>query len=215
MLSSSAYDGGADPSPGWLDLVTRLMPASSTTLAGQLWSGLTRWAMMTWEVKAMAGSIIAAVLVGVLAVTGITAGYWGLRQWTRSASRFVGLPWAQPEAEWLGAALTATVNIGWPLARLELFDWGIRLGSTARVFRWCVPTWEARYAELAVVRNVTNAIRVGTMNGLRFAVADSADAVVFWSTHSSEILDHLEAAGAIVDRRAVPLKRASGAYGTR
>jgi hypothetical protein len=53
------------------------------------------------------------------------------------------------------------------------------------------------------------------MSGLRFAVADSTDAVVFWSAHSSEILDRLEAAGAIVDRWAVPLKRADGVHRTR
>jgi hypothetical protein len=162
----------------------------------------------------MAGSIIAAVVVGVLAVPGIAAGYWGLRQWTSSASRLVGLPVTQPEAEWLGAALTATVNVGLPLARLELFDWGVRLGSSARALRWCIPTWEARYGELAIVKSVTGPIQVGAISGLRFAVADSADAVVFWSAHSPEILDRLQEAGATVDRSAVPLKRAGGVHRT-
>jgi hypothetical protein len=37
----------------------------------------------------MAGSIIAAVVVGVLVFPGIAAGYWGFRQWTSSASRLV------------------------------------------------------------------------------------------------------------------------------
>ena len=34
------------------------------------------------------------------------------------------------------------------MARLEFFDWGVRLRGTF-ISRWIVPTWEARYDELA------------------------------------------------------------------
>lgn len=120
---------------------------------------------------------------------------------------------APPDATFLGGALTPTVSATWPLARLELFEWGIRLRSSRRALTFLplfVPTWEARYDELAVVKNVTGA---GT-SGLRFAVSGESDAVVFWSSSCPEILDRLAAAGATVDRSAMSLKQAGGVYKT-
>jgi hypothetical protein len=114
------------------------------------------------------------------------------------------------------------VSATWPLARLELFEWGIRLRSSRRALTFLplfVPTWEARgtkrsgskpYDELAVVKTVTGA---GT-SGLRFAVSGESDAVVFWSSSCAEILDRLAAAGATVDRSAMSLKQAGGVYKT-
>ena len=40
------------------------------------------------------------------------------------------------------------------LVRLEFFDWGVRLRGTA-ISRWVVPTWEARYDELAIAELVS------------------------------------------------------------
>jgi hypothetical protein len=83
-------------------------------------------------------------------------------------------------------------------------------GGWLRFFPLSVPTWEARYDELAVVRSVTG---IGTRR-LRLAVADSADAIVFWTSQWPEILDRLEAAGASVDRLSVRVKQAGGVYRT-
>ena len=161
----------------------------------------------------MAGAIIGWIAVGALALTGVAAGFWGMRQQARSAARVLGMPQTPPESAYLGSALTATVNVGWPLARLELFEWGIRLGASARpvaLLPLSIPTWEARYEELVTVRSVRGIVS----SGLRFAVADKTDAVVFWSFQWLKILDRLEAAGAKVDRSPVPLKQAGGVYKT-
>lgn len=130
-----------------------------------------------------------------------------------SMSRVLGMPITSPELSILGGALTATVSATWPLAHLELFGWGLRLSSSARWLRLLplsVPTWEARYKDLAVVKSIAG---LGA-DGLRFALIGSADAVVFWSFRRPEILDRLEAAGATVDRSAVPLKEAGGVFKT-
>jgi hypothetical protein len=160
----------------------------------------------------VSGAVIGGVVIGLLAIVGIGAGFAGMRQLNRGASRVLGLPLTEPVAFFAGAALSRTVAVGWPLASLELFRWGVRLSSARflRFFPLSFPTWEARYEELAVVRHVTGPAGFG----LRFAVTGSSDAVVFWSRRCSEILDRLQAAGAIVDRAVVSLKQAGGTYKT-
>jgi hypothetical protein len=151
--------------------------------------------------------------VGALALAGVAAGYWGMRRQVSSASRVIGMRDSPPVSVFVGGAIGPTVSVTTPLARLELFGWGVRLSASARWLRFfplSVPTWEARYDELAVVRRVTG---IGT-GGLRLAVADSADAVVFWTSQWPEILDRLEAAGASVDRLPVRVKQAGGVYRT-
>ena len=157
----------------------------------------------------MIGILIAGIVIALLAGATLGAGFMGLRQQTRSAGRVVGMPESRPEAVFFGGALSRTVSATWPLARLEIFDWGVRLDSSAR-FLHClplsVPTWEARYEELVTVRHVTGAAGFG----LRFAVSGTPEAVVFWSRRCSEILDRLGAEGVAVDRSLTSLKLAGG-----
>jgi hypothetical protein len=162
----------------------------------------------------MAGAVIGWIAAGALALVGVAAGYWGMRQQASSASRVISKPESPPESVFLGGAPTPTVSATTPLARLELFGWGVRLSSCARWLRYLplsVPTWEARYDELAVVRSVS---RIGT-SGLRLAVAGSADAVVFWTSQWPDILDRLAVAGASVDRSPVQFKQPGGTERTR
>jgi hypothetical protein len=153
--------------------------------------------------------VIAGIVIALLAGAALGAGSMGLRQQTKTAGRVVGKSASQPDAVFFGGALTRTVSATWPLARLELSDWGVRLDSSARFLHYlplAVPTWEARYEELVTVRHVTAAAG----SGLRFAVSGAPDAVVFWSRRCSEILDRLGAAGAPIDRSLTSLKLAGG-----
>jgi hypothetical protein len=159
----------------------------------------------------MSEAIIAGVVIGALALAGGASGSWGMRQHARGAARLLGMPATAAETAFLGGTLSQTVSAGRPLARLELFAWGIRLGASARLLQFLpvpIPTWEARYGELAVVRHVAS----HRTHGLRFAVASTPHAVVFWSSRCAEILDRLEAAGATVDRSVRSLKQAGGVY---
>ena len=47
-----------------------------------------------------------------------------------------------------GDVMSRHVITSGSMARLEIFDWGIRLRGVV-ISRWIVPTWEARYDELA------------------------------------------------------------------
>ncbi len=117
----------------------------------------------------------------------------------------------KPESVFIGGALSQVVSLTWPLARLRIYGWGVRLDSRAGFLRFLslsLPTWEASYDELATVRHVTGAAGFG----LRFAVTGSSDAVVFWSRRCADILDRLEAAGAVVDRQVTSLKKAGGTH---
>lgn len=57
-------------------------------------------------------------------------------------SRFVG------GMRWGGGSSFGIANATVSLVRLELFDWGIRLGPSVSLLRSFVPTWEVRYSEL-------------------------------------------------------------------
>jgi hypothetical protein len=161
----------------------------------------------------MSSGVLAGIVVGVLVLPCVAAGAWGFRQQTRMASRIIAMPPGTPQSVFIGGILSAVVSASYPLARLELLEWGIRLAPSARPLRFLpmtVPTWEARYDELAVVRRVRSA----GADGLRFALSGSTDAVVFWSRNCPEILDRLEAADVTVDRSVTTLKQAGGTYKT-
>lgn len=161
----------------------------------------------------MSDGYVAGIVIGAFAFVGAAAGIWGMRHQTSTAARVLEMPESAPESVFLGGALARTVSATWPLARLELFGWGVRLSNSVRLLRHLplsFPTWEARYEELAVVRSVAG---VGA-GGVRFALTGSTDAVVFWSGRWSEVLDRLEAAGVTVDRSTTSLKNAGGVYKT-
>lgn len=90
-------------------------------------------------------------------------------------------------------------------ARLEFFDWGIRLGSSGLVklaslglARFLMPVWEARYEELTEARLMT----APGHHGVRLRVAGSADPVMFWTSQGSDVLDRLQEHAVSVDRAA-------------
>ncbi len=80
----------------------------------------------------------------------------GLVMWTRLAAsnkRTTDAPAGEPEEVFRGGIMCRYVVTSGSLVRLELFDWGIRLRGTP-ISRWVVPTWEARYDELAIAELV-------------------------------------------------------------
>jgi hypothetical protein len=108
----------------------------------------------------------------------------------------------------VGGMETLRGRVGWPLARLEFFRWGIRLGGSIAPVRWTTGTWEARYEDLATVRLISE-----ISPSLRFAVKGSTEAVLFIKlTRREEIMDRLEQHGVAVDGVAVSLSKAGGMY---
>ena len=117
--------------------------------------------------------VIVAVILAI-GVPAVAAPLWALRRYSAAPGRVVSMPGKAPESSYLGGSLSARWSVAWPLARLEFFDWGVRLAGSVRAVRWLTAPWEARYEQLAAVRLISS-----PATGVRFAVKESTDA---WSS---------------------------------
>lgn len=102
----------------------------------------------------------------------------------------------------VGGVCTPGVLMAGPVARLAVFPWGIRLEGRNRLVRAFVPTWEARFEELAPVRLVHFSSRPPShLNQVRFAILrDHGRWLVFGTLRAAQVLDAIEAAGGPVER---------------
>jgi hypothetical protein len=135
------------------------------------------------------------IIVGVLAVPASVVGVRWIRHLFAESAREIAMPDTTLEMAFLGGLRSGSVSATWPLVRLECFDWGVRPRGSAHPWRRLIPTWDARYEDLATVQLVSS-----MSTGIRFAAADGTDAVVFWTFKSSEIMDYLDARCVPVDR---------------
>jgi hypothetical protein len=150
---------------------------------------------------------LAVVLVLVLVVLCIG----GVVLWTRLAAsnkRVIGAPAGEPDTLFRGGVMCRYVITSGSLVRLEFFDWGVRLRGVA-VSRWLVPTWEAKYDELAIAELVSlPASRIAVWLRLRGEPA----AIGFLSDRSNAILPLLESHGVPVNRAVTQVKRVEELY---
>lgn len=151
--------------------------------------------------------ILAIVLVVVLVLLCVS----GIVMWTRLAAknaRIIEAPAGKLEDLYRGGVMGRHVITSGSLVRLELFDWGVRLCGSA-MSRWVVPTWEARYDELASARLVAlPASRIAVWLRLR----GEPGAIGFLSHHSQDILSSLEKHGVPVNRSVTRVKRIDELY---
>jgi hypothetical protein len=150
------------------------------------------------------------LLIVLLAVLGIAA-VAGLVAWIRraaSCSRRIEAPAGAPELALTGDVLCRYVITSGSLAVLELHDWGIRLRGNL-VSRWIVPTWEARYDDLAIAKLVTvGPSRIAVWLRLR----DGQGAIGFMRLPSDDVLGRLERRGVPVDRAIAHVRRVDELY---
>jgi hypothetical protein len=99
---------------------------------------------------------------------------------------------------------TSGVNDTWPLARLDVFSNGLRIGPSTRFVRPLVPTWEVQLDELTESQVITC---MGS-KGVRFRASDPADWIVFWTFRPSEVISYLSGHGVNVNEqvRRVPFR---------
>jgi hypothetical protein len=97
------------------------------------------------------------------------------------------------------------------MARLEFFDWGVRLRGTF-ISRWIVPTWEARYDELATagLASLPHS-RVAVWLRLKDQPARSP-AIGFLCDRYTQVLPALESRGVQVDRSVTKARRVEELY---
>lgn len=151
--------------------------------------------------------LVVTLLVVVLAVIAVA----GLIIWIRRAAscgRRIDEPAGEPLATYLGGVMCKRLITSGSLARLDFFDWGVRVRGTF-LSRWIVPTWEARFEELA-------SAELASMRWSRIAVwfrlREDPSAMGFLSMMSKEILNDLERRGVSVNRAVAQISRVDDLY---
>jgi hypothetical protein len=154
--------------------------------------------------------VLAVALIVALAI--LAGG--GIAAWTRLAAtnkRLIGSTVAREEPRGLfrGGVMARHVITSGTLVRLEFFDWGVRLRGTV-LSSWAVPTWEARYEELAIAELVSMpASRIAVWFRLR---GGDPRTIGFLSDRSSEVLRLLESRGVPVNKAVTKVRSVDELY---
>jgi hypothetical protein len=152
--------------------------------------------------------VLIAVLVVVLLAL---AGGAGLLFWIRragSCGRTIDVPAGKLVALFYGGVMCRYLITSGSLARLEFYDWGVRLRGNV-LSRWIVPTWEARYEEIAIAELVSlHWSRVAVWLKLR----GQADGIAFLANGSADILRLLEQHDLPVNRSVTEIRRVEELY---
>jgi hypothetical protein len=152
---------------------------------------------------------VVAILVVVLLALGVSAGLFFWIRRAASCGRTIGADTSgTPQAVFYGGVMCRYLVTSGSMVRLEFYDWGVRLRGMA-VSRWIVPTWEARYEELAI----------GELVGLRWSriavwlkLRGKPDGIAFLANGSADILRLLEKHGVPVNRSVAQIKRVEELY---
>ena len=140
------------------------------------------------------------MLVVILIAVVVLAAVAGLGRWVwrgRSAARTIEAPAGDREVVFHGGIMCKALTTSGLLVKFEVFDWGVRISGIAPS-RWVIPTWEARYDELAMAELVASQFsRIAVWLRLR----GEPGGMGFLSGNGEEILRLLE-------KRDVPINRA-------
>ncbi len=135
----------------------------------------------------------------------------GIFMWVRLVAankRTIDVPAGEFEQFFWGGVMCRHLITSGTLARLEFFDWGVRLRGIP-ISRWIVPTWEARYDELAIADLVAlPQSRIAVWLRLR----DESTAIAFLSDRTSQILPVFEQHGVPVNRTVTKIRRVEELY---
>ena len=144
--------------------------------------------------------ILLIVVLALAAITGVTV--WIRR--AASCGRTTDAPSGELTRSWVGDVMCRSAMTSGGFARLELFDWGVRLHGIPILSSWIVPTWEARYDELALAELVT--LRYSRI-AVWLRVRGEPGGIGFLSHFGEEILRELQA-------HEVPVNRAVAQVGS-
>ncbi len=151
------------------------------------------------------------LLVAVLVVVLVVLCGGGLVLWAKLAAtnnRLIDRPAGEFEEFFWGGVMCRHVITSGSLARLEFFDWGVRLRGVP-ISRWVVPTWEAKYDELSIAELVSLPhSRVAVWLRIR----DEHNAIAFLSDRYSAILPVFEKHGVPTSKAVTQIRRVEELY---
>jgi len=101
-------------------------------------------------------------------------------------------------SSFIGGVRLPLVNANWPLARLDLYQSGLRLRGSTRWLHKAIPVWEAAYSDITEVQAVGKITWFSTGIRIRAGKGDN-DWVVFWTIHRPEVLAAIESLGVAVN----------------
>jgi hypothetical protein len=151
---------------------------------------------------------VVILLIVVLALAAIT----GLTVWIRRAaacSRTIQVPSGELTRSFIGDVMCRSAITSGGFARLQFFDWGVRLRGIPVVSSWIVPTWEARFDELALAELVT--LRFSRI-AVWLRVRGEGGGIGFLSTYGEEILRELQARDVPVNRAIAQVRSTADLY---
>jgi hypothetical protein len=147
------------------------------------------------------------LLVAALAVVGLASVVFWLRR-AASCGRIIEAPASDPDRVFAGDIMCRFVMTSGSLCRLEFHDWGIRIRGIA-IAKWMVPTWEARYPELARTELITSRSRVAVWLRLR---GESGGCGFLSARSSQDVLRELEKHDVQVSRAPAEFRRVAELY---
>lgn len=151
----------------------------------------------------MLAVILIIVVILVIAVALII---WVRR--ARSCARIIDAPDGTKERQFPGGIMCMNLTTSGTMVRLEMFDWGVRIRGLAPA-RWVVPTWEARYDELAIAELVSSQF---SRTAVWFRLRGEPGGMGFLTQWSSDILKVLESHDVPVNRAITRFKRVEDLY---
>jgi hypothetical protein len=149
------------------------------------------------------------VLVVVLAVALLA----GLVTWlarSRSLTRRIDAPAVKADATFTGDVMSRPLITSGALARLEILDWGVRIRGMF-ISRWVVPTWEARFTELAIAELVA---MPHSRTAVWFRLRGEASGIGFMASPAfrEELLRMLEKHEVPINRSVAQIRRVDEMY---
>ena len=150
--------------------------------------------------------LVVILLVAVLLVIAASLVTWVRR--ARSCARIIDAPEGTEENYFTGGIMCKNLTTSGTMVKLEMFDWGVRIRGMAPT-RWVVPTWEARYDELAIAELVASPY---SRIAVWFRLRHEAGGMGFLCQWHQDILKILEAHDVPVNRAITRFKRLEDLY---
>jgi hypothetical protein len=152
--------------------------------------------------------LVAIVLVVVILLIAAGLVVWARR--ARSCARTIDAPDGTQEGAFAGGIMCKDLTTSGTMVKLEMFDWGVRIRGITPT-RWVIPTWEARYDEVAIAELVSSPY---SRIAIWFRLRGEPGGMGFLTQWHEDILKLLQKHDVPVNRAITRFKRVDELYRT-